>query len=216
MDPAATVIAADGGARHAAREHVRVTDVVGDLDTLTPDEVDDFARVGARIHRFDPVKDFTDFELAAQLATAGVTGRRDDPAKACPRLLVVGGEGGRLDHAVGNLMVLTGDDLAPFAVTALVGRAVVQTARVGSSIQPVGQVGDLVSLVPMGGPVHGVRTEGLRYELRGDELSSGRTRGVSNVIVAPRASVCVGSGVLAVIEPDAVAGLIDRYRGGAQ
>lgn len=204
--PTATVIAADGGARHARNEAVTVTDLVGDLDSLTPAEVDWFTRGGTRVHRFDVDKDFTDFELAARLV-------RHRAHPGVEDVLVVGGAGGRLDHALGNIAVLGGDDLAAFSVTALLGDAV---TTVASSTHPVSvgdRAGQVVSLVPVGTHARGVTTQGMRFELHDEALDVRRTRGLSNVVAAPPASVTLDEGRLLVIEPDAVSRLIHDNRG---
>lgn len=204
LTPSAIVIAADGGARYAFGEGVSVTDVVGDLDSLTPTEVDALAHSGSRIHRFDADKDYTDFELAARLVHDG-HGTPGTP------LLVVGGAGGRLDHALGNIAVLGSDELTPFPVTALLGEAVVRVATPAHPVTVHGGPDRLVSLVPAGGPVSGVTTSGLRYELAGETMGASRARGISNVVERPPATVATGAGALLVIEPGTTGRLIRRH-----
>lgn len=205
--PGARVIAADGGARHARREHVRVTDLIGDLDTLDDGEVGAIEDAGAVVHRFDPDKDFTDFELAARLAGASAP---PGTVAGPPGLLVVGGAGGRVDHALGNIAVLTGRALAGFAITALLGDAVAAVADPRRVATTRGPIGSIVSLVPFAGPARGVSTTGLRYELADEDLSSVATRGISNVIRVDPATVSVGAGSLLVVEPGAYATLLER------
>ncbi len=204
--PDATVVAADGGARHARAESVDVDDLVGDFDGLSDREVDDFARLGARIHRFPADKDFTDFELAARLA-------RTDRADSARDVLVVGGAGGRLDHALGNLTVLAGPDLAPFSVTALLGDDVVRVAAAAHPVTIDAPAGGTVSLLPIHGTAHGVAARGLRFELDGDDLHHGASRGISNVVEGAPATVTVDDGTVLVIEPGAVEHLIAKSRG---
>ena len=60
--------------------------------------------------------------------------------------------------------------------------------------------GDLVTLLPLGGDAEGVRTEGLRYALDDETLAGGRTRGLSNEVVEPPASVSLKRGMLLIIE----------------
>src|SRR6266568_689184 len=62
-----------------------------------------------------------------------------------------------------------------------------------------GQVGDLVSLLPLTGDASGIRTKGLYYALKGEALSFGKARGVSNVLIEEHAEVSVEGGVLLVI-----------------
>jgi thiamine pyrophosphokinase len=64
-----------------------------------------------------------------------------------------------------------------------------------------GDVGTLVSLVPVHGAAIGVTTTGLRFPLDGGTLLPGSSRGVSNVFAAPRASVGLTDGVLLAVRP---------------
>jgi thiamine pyrophosphokinase len=66
-----------------------------------------------------------------------------------------------------------------------------------------GAVGDLCSLLPVGGVARGVRTDAMRFRLDDEDLAPGATRGVSNELTAPRATVSVRDGVLVAVLPDA-------------
>jgi thiamine pyrophosphokinase len=212
LAPDAQVVAADGGARHARHAGIRVDHLVGDLDSLSDDDIGRLQESGAVVHRHPRCKDETDFELAADvargLATADATRSTASGRVAVPALLVVGGSGGRLDHLLGNLMVLAGPCLASVAVTALMGDAVVQVARSDRPVQLFGAAGSLASLYPVGEPAIGVTTDGLQYALRDESLSPGSARGTSNVVRRAPASVRLSSGALLVVEPGAIASLI--------
>lgn len=207
--PGATVIAADGGLRHARRAGVAVTDLVGDFDSLDDAEVDTAADCGVRVHRHPRDKDFTDFALAARLAHAAA---RAVPAPA-DRLLVVGGAGGRIDHELGNFAVLAGAELAPFATTALMGDAVVHVVRGDRPVRLGRAVGTTVSIVPFGGTATGITTTGLEFALDAEDLGPGTSRGISNRVAAPTATVAVSGGVVFVIEPDGARPLVASLTG---
>jgi thiamine pyrophosphokinase len=66
-----------------------------------------------------------------------------------------------------------------------------------------GEEGELVSLLPVGGPAEGVSTSGLRYPLAGETLEPGSSRGVSNVFAAREAHISLERGVLLAIRPGA-------------
>jgi len=127
------------------------------------------------------------------------------------RLLVVGGAGGRLDHALGNIVVLAGADLADFAVTASIGEAAVQPASPARGVTAYGSAGDTVSLLPLFGDAHGVSTVGLRYRLDAATLDAEAARGVSNTIATPPAKVVVEEGTVAVVEPRGTARLLATH-----
>lgn len=185
----AFVIAADSGIDHAARLGWRVDLAIGDFDSVTPAGLDAAAAAGARVERHPTAKDATDLELALDAARA----RRPD------EIVVVGGHGGRLDHLLAGLLVLAHDAYADITMRAVTGAARVYVVR--SRVELAAAPGSVVTLLAVGGPAHGVTTQGLRYPLVGETLIPGSTRGVSNLFVAPTATVSVGSGVVLAIVP---------------
>ena len=76
-------------------------------------------------------------------------------------------------------------------------------ARLGRSAEIAGDVGDAVSLIPLSGPATRVVTEGLRWPLIGDSLTTDSTLGISNELVAPRAAVAVETGTLLIVHTEA-------------
>ena len=62
-----------------------------------------------------------------------------------------------------------------------------------------GDAGDLVSLLPWGGPVDGIRTSGLKWPLNGESLLPEKTRGVSNEMLGGSVTIDINSGLLLII-----------------
>jgi thiamine pyrophosphokinase len=188
-DTGATVIAADSGLEAAMRLGLDVAAVVGDMDSVDPAVL--AAAVDARIpiDRHPEAKDATDLDLALDAALA----RRPE------RIVVVTGAGDRLDHTLSLAQLLASPRTAGVDVEAWIGEAHLTVIRDLAAL--TGQPGDLVSLVPLHGPALGVVTEGLLYPLRDEDLAVGSTRGVSNELAAPEASVRLRSGVLVAVQP---------------
>jgi len=195
------VIAADGGARHAAALGVRLDTWVGDGDSLGEAGLRALERAGVPVHRTPTDKDETDTELAVLAAV-------DAGAVDITLLGALGG--GRLDHELANVALL--------AHPALVGREarilgpggvrvslLTGPGRDGESAarRLEGRAGDVVSLLPLFGRVEGIVTEGLRYPLRDEPLEIGPARGVSNVRIATSAVVRVRTGRLMIVETPA-------------
>jgi thiamine pyrophosphokinase len=180
----AVVVAADGGADVALALGMAVDVVVGDFDSISPESLAILEHTGARIERHPRDKDATDLALAFDVAME--FGPR--------RILLVGGAGGRLDHLLGELLLLGAAEFAGIELDALLGSAVVHVVR-GERVLG-GTPGELVSLLALHGPAVGVVTEGLVYPLRGETLPAGSSRGVSNVFVAEQARISVERGVL--------------------
>lgn len=183
------VIAADSGLHLAQQLGLGVDVVVGDFDSATPEAVATAEKAGAAVEHHPVDKDATDLELAIDAAVS----------RGAKHIAVLGIDGGRPDHELANLLLLGSDKYASVAIEAQtsLSRIVVVT---GSATLP-GNAGDLVSLLPLGGTARGVRTSGLRFALRGDDLTPGTTRGVSNIVDTPPVTVTVTGGTLLAVLP---------------
>lgn len=181
------LVAADGGLRHVKQiEHVPAL-LIGDMDSVSPEEVEEVAAQGTFIQQFPKDKDETDLELA--ISHVLQAGFRD--------IRIVGALGGRLDHTLGNINLLMDERLARCDVRLEDGRQEVFLIRGRAVVE--GKPGDIVSLIPIGGDVEGVTTLDLKYPLSGETLRMDRTRGISNVMLTEKAEVSLEKGILICI-----------------
>jgi thiamine pyrophosphokinase len=185
----AFVIAADSGL-HLAREFgLPVHLVVGDLDSVAPERLAEYEDAGVPVERHPVAKDRTDLAIALDAAMQF----------APTRVTLLGGHGGRLDHLLGNALVLGSDAYRELTLTALVAGATITVVRDRRDLR--GRSGDYVSLLPVNGQATGITTDGLRFPLHGEDLLPGSTRGISNQFLTDQASVEVESGVLLAVQP---------------
>lgn len=186
------VVAADGGALKATALGLRPDLVVGDGDSLALERIAELRRDGVEVVIHPADKDESDTELAVRAALA----------RGATSIVILGAFGGsRLEHSVANLMLPTLPDLAHLDVALIDGPStarVIGVAGVGHAVIS-GQLGDYVSLLPLGERVDGVTTEGLRFALADATLVQGSTRGLSNELADVRGAVRTRSGRLAVI-----------------
>jgi thiamine pyrophosphokinase len=185
----APVVAADGGIEHARTLGLSVDVAVGDFDSATAAAVSEVELTGARIERHPADKDQTDLELALDAAL----GLHPE------RLLVLAGDGGRLDHLLAGLLLLGSARYSSVQVDARIGPAKVHVIR-GMRVL-VGEPGELISLLALHGPAERVRTEGLVYPLANETVDPGSTRGVSNLFAENEARVQLERGVLVAVRP---------------
>jgi thiamine pyrophosphokinase len=183
------VIAADSGLHHARAIGLHVDLVVGDLDSVDRHELDAAVGAGAAVEHHPVDKDATDLELALHAAID----------RGAERIVVAGVGGGRVDHFLANALVLAAPAFANAHIEAVVGTARIAVVHDKTVID--GAPGDLLTLLPVGGPADGVRTTGLRFALDGERLDAGTTRGVSNELTGTQATVTVDDGVLLVVRP---------------
>lgn len=185
------VVAADGGADLLERLGRRPALLVGDLDSTDPAVVERLAAAGTRVERHPVDKEASDTDLALGAAiAAGAT-----------EIVLLGATGGdRLDHELANVLLLADPSLAGRDVRLIRGANTVRALRGGERLDLDGALGDLVTLLPIGGDATGVTTDGLRWPLAGATLHMGSSLGVSNEVASAPASVRVDQGLLLVVE----------------
>lgn len=183
----AIVIAADSGLRLATDLGLDVDVAVGDFDSVDPELLARAEASGTAVERHPEDKDATDLELALDAAHR----------RGATRIVVLGGFGGRLDHLLANVMLLSSPRFAGLELTLVPGDAHVAVVSDAASLP--GGPGTIVSLLPIGGAARGVTTGGLRWPLVDEDLELGTTRGVSNVVERDGASVRLRAGSLLAI-----------------
>lgn len=183
------VLAADGGARNALALGLTPDLLIGDLDSVDPATVATLTQLGVPVEVLPIDKDATDGELAVRRALAwGAT-----------RITMVGALGGpRADHSLANVLLLTRPELAHVVVSLLDHQQEARLLRAGDIWRWVARHGEIVSLLPLAGPVDGVWADGVRWPLRGERLELGGTRAVSNEAVTERVTISQTSGLLLV------------------
>ena len=182
LSQATAVLAADGGLRHIMALGRWPDVIIGDMDSLPEVTESELSAAGVRMVRYSHDKNETDLELALNYAAENYAGP----------IRIFGATGGRLDQTLANISLL--------ALPSLVGRDVrlvepnEEAWLVGDHTEIRGEVGDTVSLVPLGGDVVIADTTGLRWPLHEETLHFGRARGVSNEMVSTVATVSVSAG----------------------
>ncbi len=194
-DGSFVVIGADSGVSHALSLGLVVDIAVGDFDSLDPSVLESIERDGVDIRRHRVDKDATDLELALDIALElGVA-----------RIVLIGGHGGRLDHLLGNAMVLASNRYAGVVITAAMGDATVNILQPGTEVELRGNAGEYVSVLAVHGPADDVHLSGLEWPLAGATLAPGSTLGISNRFIGSTARARVGSGTLLIIQPGVTA-----------
>jgi thiamine pyrophosphokinase len=185
----ALVIAADGGARHAAPLGLRLHQVIGDFDSLSAADIDELEAAGVAVTRFPTDKDATDTELAILAALdAGAT-----------EVMLLCTWGGRSDHAIGTLALLAHPRCSAATVAILDEQTRTQLLRSGAELTLRGAVGRIISITPWGSDAI-VSATGVRWTLDSALLVAGSTRGISNVATATESIITVHDGAVLVSE----------------
>lgn len=183
------LIAADGGADHCVVAGVVPDVVIGDLDSISEAVLNKLKVNDCKIISYPVEKDFTDLELALRYAAD----------KGDGEIVILGALGGRLDMSMANLMLLGADFLKNKAIRMKTGNQEAVVLREGHKITIRGDVGDIISLIPLGRDAKGITTKGLRYPLDNETLFFAATKGVSNELTSKTATIQLNSGLLLCI-----------------
>lgn len=187
LSTAEQVVGVDGGGRHLHRLGLVPTLVIGDMDSIPANILEEYQRAGIGMHLHPPRKDATDLELALELALGN----------KATKITILAATGGRLDHTLANLFLLT-RCLQAGVEAAIRDRG--QTIRlIDRPIRLHGQPGDTLSLLPLSPQVQTVTLTGLEYPLHEATLYFGTTWGMSNVFTADTAGISLSSGLLLVM-----------------
>jgi thiamine pyrophosphokinase len=187
--PEDLVIAADGGARHCAALNVSPHVVIGDMDSLSEEELKAFADSGAEILQYSPKKDQTDLELALGLAVE----------RGAVDILVMGALGERWDMTLANVLLLAWPFLSGVSVRLVDADQEISLLKGGATLELSGHPGDTLSLIPVGKDAVGVTLTGLEYPLNDDTIVQGSTWGISNVFRDKKVSVTFKQGLLLIV-----------------
>lgn len=181
------ILCADGGMRHASSLDLVPDLVIGDMDSADKGFLRQLEAYDVPIERYPRDKNETDLELAINKAI-----------ELKPReILILAALGGRFDQTLANIALLSAVRLSTFDVR--LDDGVEEIFFVRDQAQVRGRSGDIVSLLPWGGAVTGVRTENLRWTLHDETLHPEKTRGISNEMTDDLAKVKIESGLLLIV-----------------
>ena len=175
-------IAADRGLEAFSSAELLPDFLLGDMDSVHPAVLAAYEDRLPQM-RLNCQKDDTDGEAALEAAIA----------RGATEIVILGALGGRLDHALANLMLLV--RASKKGVTAQILDETVRIERVNGESVLLGAQGDTVSLLPLG-VAKDVTLSGFFYPLEHGTLTNDSTLGVSNVVTDDNATVTVGEGDL--------------------
>ena len=189
----AAIIGVDGGANYLLKQDIVPDIVIGDLDSLSPEHIQLLESNWVNIFSFGRDKDETDLELALLYVV-------DQPAWVDLPILIYAGLGGRLDHELANLMLLTHPKLINRDIQFI--ELYQHSFLITGQKEIHGRAGDTISLIPFKGDAHIEMTENLKWPLVDSTLKFGPARGVSNQMMASNCKVVVESGIILCIHTD--------------
>ncbi len=177
------ILCADGGYDHAVAAGIIPDMLMGDLDSISAPEDPSIETV-----IFPSEKDDTDTGICLQTALD----------KGYTDILILGGLGGRLDHTISNIQLITGKCHLADRITIRDKSNSCTVITNGSVTLPYTE-NQYVSIFSMTEQSSGVTTTGLKYPLDDAVMFSGSTLGTSNEMISETATISVKDGKLLII-----------------
>ena len=181
------IVAVNGGYRHIEKLDLKPDVIIGDMDSIQPEDLKNLKLHNIKIIRYPREKDETDLELALDYVIA----------QDFNRIVIVAALGGRLDQTLTNLFLLTDPKLRGRRVMLFDGVEYVFLIESNTKLEC--NIGDRISLVPILGRVDGVVTNGLNYPLNNETLFPEKGRGISNEVLSKNVEIKIKTGRLLCI-----------------
>lgn len=180
------IICADGAAEYLMCLNIYPDLLVGDFDSINKKTLEWIKRNNVEIRQFPKEKDMTDTELAVEFAL------KQNPKK----ITIIGAMGSRLDHSLSNIMLLY--KIHRVGIDAIIIDEINYITITSDILKMRCQIGQTISILPIGGDAKGVTLEGLEYPLIDYNIETGSSLGISNKSVAEEIVISVKNGTLLV------------------
>jgi thiamine pyrophosphokinase len=181
------VIAADRGAWYCLQAGIIPDLVVGDMDSIPEEALEELQAGKVTILTFSPYKDKTDTQIALEVALK----------RGAREIEILSGIGSRFDHSLANVHLLH------LALKAGLRARIVSERQIIFLIEGectlTNEEGTTISFLPLGMMASGITLKGFAYELDDATMEIGLPWGVSNVITDQHALVRVREGILIAV-----------------
>jgi thiamine pyrophosphokinase len=183
------VVCADGAAELARKHSIKLSGIVGDLDSISRETLLYYAALGTTIEH-KPDQQLGDFEKSMKCI-------REKQGRT--HLRILGLDGKRSDHSLSNFSILARhcnnfESCVAYDDSSMISVLTQANNRMDVSDRPYARI----SLIPLP-TATGVLTTGLKYPINNEDFIFGEREGLSNVIMGEgTCSITIRGGALLV------------------
>lgn len=185
------VIAVDNGAAHCYQAGRTPDVVIGDLDSVDANTMQQLQIDEVSIQQFPAEKDYTDLQLALRFAVETY------PDSHISLYAVTGG---RDDMTMANILLLAHPEFVNADIVIHGEQQKLQAITKDKAFKRSLKIGTTISLIPLTAEVILQETQGLKYALHDDTLYFANTRSLCNEVVDEDVEIHVDSGILLVTQ----------------
>lgn len=186
-----TIIAVDKGLEALHKLKIVPNHIVGDLDSVDTKILQHYINnPDIKIHKYMPEKDYTDTDIALNLAIE----------LRSSNITIIGAIGSRFDHTLANIHILTSVLDANIPCQIIDSNNKIYLIDKQITLEKSKSYGKYISLIPLTSCVQGLTLKGFKYPLEDYTLTIGKSLGISNEITEDYATISLEEGILIVIE----------------
>lgn len=186
-----TIIAVDKGLESLHKLKIIPNHIVGDLDSVDINILENYINnPDIKIHKYMPEKDYTDTDIALNLAIE----------LQSSNITIIGAIGTRLDHTLANVHILTKALKSNIPCQLIDSNNKIYLIDKQITLEKSKVYGKYISLLPLTSSVRGLTLKGFKYPLDDYTLTIGKSLGISNEITENIATIDLQDGILIVIE----------------
>ena len=189
IDKKDIIFCADGGADYAYEYKIRPDYIIGDLDSISPLVLNFYKKEEVNIEKYNPEKDYTDFELILYR----IEGYQKEKNIKFEKVYVLGGLGKRIDMTLNNLHLM---EKYPYLVFLSENEEIFYMEK---SFSLNNRKNCEFSIIPLDSSIQRLSLKGFRYELEGADIKRKSSRLVSNVIISDKCTVNFEKGKFIVV-----------------
>lgn len=183
------VFCADGGANYTYKYNIYPNYIIGDLDSIDTVVLDFYKKEMVKIIKFDPEKNYTDFELILH----EIERYQKDNNIIFDNVYVLGGLGKRLDMTLNNINLLEEyQNLTFFSSDE-------EVFYKESSFYLKNKKGREISIISLDNVIEKLTLKGFKYEIENVNIERKTSRLVSNIVISNKCFINFEKGKIIVI-----------------
>lgn len=182
-------IGVDRGNRYLLDHGLTPDIAIGDFDSISREELESYKTLLKEVRQHVLEKDETDMELALDVALSL------HPSK----IHIFGATGGRIDHFIANLLLLTKMINQPQIPIEMIDKQNIAKINTAGSYTIKKSEYPYISFIPLSGSVEGLTLDGFKYILTDGHILLGSTLCISNELIQNYGTYSFKKGILLVI-----------------
>ena len=189
FDEETVLLCADGGANYAYKYSKRPSYIIGDLDSIDNPVLEYFKTQGINIVKYNPEKDYTDFELILQK----IDELEKKNGQRYETINILGALGKRIDLTLSNLFLM--ENYPNIAVLSEDEEIFYKE----ESFSIINKRNYGFSIIPLDETIKNLTLEGFKYETFNLDVERKISRLVSNLIISDECKITFEKGKMLVI-----------------